>query len=364
MSKKTINILGAGLCSSLGGYRDACAADRAGLVRFSGDTSFAFSEAGDDEPSPLTVAPAACNFHLFQGITRTVKMLQTAYHDFKENCRHEIPTDNLVILAAIPDPKDRAQEFNAQEDSSRELRLQTYLDDITSKLFPLINPQLSDIPVQCVFGDRVAFARIFDKAVRILSNGEAKHCLLMVHDCLLEGTYLEEQLNAEQLKTDDNPVGYIPGEGSAFILVSAEEGRGMPLEVSFAIDNSTIDSDEDRQALWQADKLTKVVKALVDTQNTSKIFPQFVTDINGEESRSQEFGILQVKLLGAFPNTHFLDAKIPALSFAETGAMAGALAFLTTIASLQRRYARHNEFLILLSEYSGKRAAIYIKDHR
>lgn len=65
-----INILGCGLCSVLGGFKDAFAASRAGINRFSSHASFTFSEAGDTEPTGLTIAPAATNLHLYQDNAR------------------------------------------------------------------------------------------------------------------------------------------------------------------------------------------------------------------------------------------------------------------------------------------------------
>lgn len=361
MNGKEVRILGAGLCSSLGGYKEACAASRAGIVRFSGDATFAFSEAGVDQPTALTIAPAASNFHLFQGLARTVKMLESAYEDFRKNCWADLDLDGLVILCAFPDPQDRGLELDVPENITNESRLQNYLEILTSKLFPLVNPGLSLAPLQCVFGERVAFARIMEKSVRMIADGKAKQCLLISSDSLLGDEFLNAQLDSEQLKTDDNPVGYIPGEGASFILLDASRSKGVSTEISVSMDNSTIETNDDRDKLWQSEKLASVVKNSIDTSKLGKIFPQCVVDTNGEEFRAKEFGILSVKLKSEYPDVHFLEPKIPTLSFAETGAMAGPLAFLTILASVERGYANHNEFLVLLSEYNGKRAAIHIK---
>jgi 3-oxoacyl-[acyl-carrier-protein] synthase-1 len=185
----------------------------------------------------------------------------------------------------------------------------------------------------------------------------------MISDSLLDDAFLGNQLDNEQLKTDSNPVGYIPGEGAAFILLgSTNETAGIPIEMSVFLENSTIESDADNYSKhWLSDKLANLVKNSVGVRNDKTVFPQCVTDINGEELRAMEFGMLHVKLKAAYPTALFLPEEVPALSFAETGIMAGSLAFLTTLASIERRYARHNEFLILLSENSGQRAVIYMK---
>lgn len=359
IESRSIALAGVGLCSGLGGYADACAAARAGFARFGGDPGFAFSFPGDDEATPLTVAPCSVNLQHYQGMAHCVKLLEWAWRDFLQNHKTPLKPEGLQVLMAMPDPYDRDLIYEGQEEpvADQASARQAWLDEVTNSLFSNINPMLHNVPVQCVYGDRVAFVRILDKAIALLHEGKASHCLLFAYDSLLSSPHLEFQLESRQLKTEDNPVGYIPGEGAAVFLLTRQ--AGMPFQVKIALDNAHASDVEDAEQRWALSNLANLVKSVVSKKG--QVFPQFYSDINGEEKRAVEFGQLQVKLNSRWRDLQMLTEIIPALSFGETGVMQGPLALLLVVASIQRRYARHLEHLICLSEEGGKRAAIHLE---
>lgn len=354
-----INIVGIGLCSSLGGYKDACAAYRAGLNRFAAHEHMQLMFAGDEEPSPVTVA-AAPALNGYAGTGRTIKMFQRAYGDLLENLKHPVP-GQVAVLIALPDPYDREIDIEVAPDTPREQYLRTYLDSFVPNLLHRLNPVLNQAPLQSVFGDRLAFARILQKAKEILASGETDHCLLMIADSLLGAEDLELQLECNMLKTADNPVGYIPGEGAAIILVSAAGARGgVPMSVQIAMDRTTFDMNDASAEVesWSGKKLFALYEQLLP--ENLRYHPELILDLNGQESRAMEYGILQVLLKGRYPKLPPPMEQIPALGFGEVGAMMGALALVTLVASVERQYARQCNFLISLSEDSGRRAVIRI----
>ena len=382
-----INIAGTGLCSSLGGYHDACAAFRAGLTRFSAHENMTVMFSGDEEPTPLTVAPAATNLMGYQGVGRIIKLLASAHSDLISNLKHPVPKEGLVILMAIPDPQTRVYEMELDQEVARDVRLQAYTDLIVMPLFAKIDPELNDIPMQMVFGERIAFARILKKATDFLVNGTAQHCLLLVADSLTGDKVLDELLGENQLKTADNPVGFIPGEGAAMMLLSASGSQNTRVNISLAIDNTPFDDtrqhtdnttadesalpDDDleaeqklkaeERAQWQDNKLFTMIRSLLLSKYENQYLPQFFSDMNGQENRAIEYGLIQVGFQQFYPQAHSLEEKITALGFAEVGAMMGPLAMATILASVQRGYARHREFIISLSEDNGKRAVIKLQ---
>ena len=355
-----INIAGIGLSSSMGGYQDACAAYRAGLNRFAAHDYMKLMFPGGDEPDSLTVAGVS-TLYGYEGIGRTIKMFQQAYRDLQHNLTSPLP-ENLAILMALPEPEDREIELNVAWNAPREEKLQCYLDSLLPNLFNQLNSAFHQAPLQTVFGDRLAFARILQKAQDILENGDIEHCLLMVADSLLGKEDLEAQLEYNVLKTAANPVGYIPGEGAALILVSRETEQGtLPMSVQVLMDRETVDpedEDAEREA-WLGKKLFALYKQLLPQELS--YYPQFIMDLNGEENRAQEFGMLQVMLKSRYLNVPLPEEQIPALGFGEVGTMMGPIALASIVASIQRRYARQRNFLISLSEDSGRRALIYIK---
>ncbi len=362
-----VNILGVGLCSSMGGYRDACAAYRAGITRFSDHEHMAVMFPGEEEPSALTIAPAATNLEGYQGVGRIVKMLSLAHADLLENTRAQIDTDGLTVLIALPKPEDRHYEIGESDELSRDEQLQHYAKLITEPLFSRIDPRLHQLPMQLVFGDRVAFARILNKACGIMTSAQARQCLLLVADSLLNDETLDALLAQQKVKTADNPVGFIPGEGAAMILLSAGEGVGQSVAITTSIDNTAIeappDEDSDAQealAQWRGDKLVKALAPLLHAFE-GQVLPQLIADMNGEECRARECGFLRVALKREFPAAQVPEFELPALGFGEVGTMMGPLALLITLAAVARGYLASHEVIITLSEACGKRAAIKLQ---
>lgn len=360
-----VQVSAIGLCSSLGNYQDASGAFRAGLTRFQEHDELVDGGVFGDEPTALTVSPVPDYLAAFQGKGRIIKMLSQAYFDLEKNFGGKLPTENLNIYFAMPDPLDRCFTYE-KEELPREQRLQQFIDEITAPLFKLTNKAFHKLPVQCVFGDRVAFGRVLQKAVSQLSEKKG-NSLVVVVDSLLQHENLEGLMVANQLKTDDNPVGYIPGEGAIMILLSSEQGRpdnsARPLcQVSAMLDASTIDEEDEEAAReqWQGGKLFELVRNLLGESYDASCLLQPVVDINGGEARATEQALLELKLKQTYPNMQLSEAMIPALGFGETGTIMGALAFMLIVAGIQRGYAQQRQYLILLSEENGKRAVINV----
>lgn len=366
-------VSGIGLCSSLGGYQDACAAFRAGLTRFSPHPKMKVMNPGDEEGEPINIAPAATNLFNYQGVGRLIKMFHNAYLDLQSRMPGEIPKENLTILIALPDPEDRAYEIASDEVLSRDKRLQDYSELITEPLFTRIDPLLGKVPTQLVFGERIAFARILQKATTMLNNGAAQYCLLLVADSLTGDDMLDTLWGSKQLKTSDNPTGFIPGEGALMMLLSANsvaQDASSRLSISCLIDQTIYeknDSSEDidkpemsqeKLESWQGKRLMNVVKPFLTPIYENHYIPRIVSDINGQNKRAMELANLLVGISQNYHTIYRHEEIIPALSFGELGTMMGALAMLSCIASVERGYANTNEFLILLSDDDGKRAAI------
>ena len=379
MCAQLVSISGIGLSTSLGGYADACAAHRAGLTRFSARDDFKIMSPGDDEPQAVTVSPVN-NLFIYQGIAKTIRLIKSAYEDLVGSLKGQPPQDVMVLLA-LADPLDRELDLDLGSEATRAERLQTHMDALIEPLFNSINPDLNDAPMQAVYGDRIAFARVLKKATDFIAEGKAQHCLLLIADSLLDEFALERQLENNQLKTNDNPVGYIPGEGAAAILVSAASAdKSKLLGIDVATDltadviqplnanvddntHSTSDSvaaeDTSNKAKFGA-RLSDLIRKQVSPNEQPHWFPQIYSDMNGTESRAIEYGTLQVKLKQYYPQAHFLPEQIPALTFGETGVLSGALALSMIFASRERGYMSHKEHLIFLSESSGKRASIKV----
>lgn len=349
----------------MGGYQDACAAFRAGTTRFSGHHDLQSSVPGDEEPAPITIAGLPDHLDGYQGKSRLVKMLEFAYRDLEHNLGRALPLDKITCYLAMPDPVDRLIQED-DENIERDSRLLQFIDSLLASLSTNLKVALHALPVQGVFGDRTAFARILQKALTTLGEGGTQYCLLMVADSLLDDEVLQEQLTGDALLTATNPVGYIPGEGAALILLaSGSAAKASPMAhacvMKVAIENTPLDIDDEAGVLekWQGNTLLELTEQVLPRPYDHACLPQRLIDTNGEEKRAAESGYLEMKLRRQYPEHSELDPVAPADGFGETGALAGALAVAIATASVQRGYARHRRFLITLSEESGKRAVIY-----
>lgn len=358
-----------GMCSSLGRYLDGCAAARAGLSRFHSDPEVLLATPGGEEDA-LTVAPACSNFSNYQGLARWLKLLGYAYQDLAAQLDIQSLEGRIAIFLAMPDPAARNLTFEPSAQPTDSDWLERNLDRFTSAFFRREAPQLLEVPLQCAFGDRVAFARALAKATQALSNGQAEHCLLLTVDSLLDTDTLRIQLEQQRLKTPDNPTGYIPGEGAAAIVLSAQavHAQAQKCTVECHLDPTSLspEDEEAKHALWLGRKLFALYqKAVVipSGSNQKALLPLQITDFNGEQTRAKELGFMQHYITQNYPSGVILDPMVPALSFGETGTFSGALAFNAALHSIQRRYSKHNSFSVFLSEEGGKRSVCQLTFH-
>lgn len=358
-----------GMCSSLGRYRDGCAAARAGLSRFQNHADVLLATPGGEEDA-LTVAPAFSNFSTYQGLARWLKLLSYAYQDLCAQLDLKLLSGRTAIFLAMPDPAARNLTFEPSAQPTDVDWLERNLERFTTAFFRREAPQLLEAPLQCAFGDRVAFARALAKATQVLAKGEAEHCLLLTVDSLLDVDTLQLLLERQCLKTPENPTGYIPGEGAAAIVLSAQSihAQAQRCTVACHLDSTSLNQDDNeaKNSLWLGRKLFALYRQAVtlpSTPNQKSILPVQITDFNGEQNRAKELGFMQSYITQNYLSGVLYDPIVPALSFGETGTLSGALAFNTALYSLQRRYSRHNSFSILLSEESGKRSVCQLTFH-
>ena len=277
-------------------------------------------------------------------------------------------TDNTLLLIALPIPEDRGIEIEAEDETPRQEVLQTYTDSIISPLFNCTDTNLHTFPRQIVFGERITFARMLKKSFEILTAGQFEHCLLLTVDSLLDEETLDLLAEDKALLTSDTPTGFIPGEWAAALLLSSTS-QGTPFQAKVAIDLDEINFEEEDETVlddailksWQGRKLLHCLKEVYPAKEDTGYFPHVISDFNGQELRASEYGSLQAQIQKNYPNLSWLPDRIPATSFGELSNLSGAIALAIAVAGIERRYAQTRETIILLSEISGKRAAINIR---
>jgi len=215
---------------------------------------------------------------------------------------------------------------------------------------------------------RLGMLGAFNQAASWIEAGLVDRCLIGAVDSLVEPAVLQACGKARVLKTDANPVGFMPGEAASFVVVEHAGQALAPVQVlasDYAVDESYFAPRS--QPLGQG--LLKVVQEVVQTVASSppareQGWPRLiVTDLNGTEMRAMDWGHALVRLreaLGEFEPAVWL----PVESFGETGAVTGLLAVCMVYEAARRGQLPDGQVLVLLSAEQGGRGSVLLETRR
>jgi 3-oxoacyl-[acyl-carrier-protein] synthase I len=213
------------------------------------------------------------------------------------------------------------------------------------------------------FGGHTGVVPTLQKAVDDLRRLD--RCLVGGIDCCVEPAFLTAAVAAGLLKTDENPVGFLPGEAAAFFMLeklAAARARGAKvLAVLGPSASSREKCDRLSDTLPQGIALTGVIREVLAGQaRNGQRLGLVVGDLNGDVARGMEWGHALPRLHPEF-RLGDLPLWLAAQSFGETGAAAGPLAVCLAAQALQRGYAPSPAVLIWLASDNGSRAALSVE---
>ncbi len=344
-----------GLASPLGGVVQACAAHRAGVVRPSAAPDMEWMASGDREPQPLQVHAVRGVTHGFRGAGRLVALLTDALGDLL--ARGGLPQGQGGLFLALADPQERGFTLSADVDEPDAEEPQERIDALGAALVERVDlvtgAGLAALSPAFFGGGHVAYLRALSAATEAVSRRQAAWALVGAADSLCAPEALERFLQAERVKTDQRPVGFMPGEAAAFALV-AREGEGPKVRrVALTSAEGDGTAPPDGRAL-----LAAALEALGPEPAGSA--PWLVSDHDGEERRAAELGYLQHRLVTA--DRRLADAPVwfPAVGFGNTGAASGAVALCVATRALQRGYAPSTSALLLSQSDGVARGAVQL----
>jgi 3-oxoacyl-[acyl-carrier-protein] synthase-1 len=172
---------------------------------------------------------------------------------------------------------------------------------------------------------------------------------------------LARALAAGRVKTVTNPVGFMPGEAGAFLLLerqAAAASRGIApvlvvVEPSFGLEENSFASERPPLGRGLAGVAAAALGRLRSPgDHRGSVF----IDVNGEPYRAADWGqaavrLLELGLLADWPQ------EVVAASFGETGAASPLLALILAARSFTRGYSRGDTALVLASDDGGNRGA-------
>lgn len=374
---ESIAITGLGMASSLGmDIGNSCAAARAGITRPSELTCMNFRGASHFGRETVDGVPQVTG-HVsgigagFTGTARLALLGSAGLVDLISRAAlapaelaacgfHLNVSDRFIEQAYVTSlqdgnvPEHFAYPSDAWKSESTEM-LETVLRRSNTEI-PPANRAL-------YFGGHAGFAVAVEQACLQIRSGQRELAIVGAIDCCVEPCYLEAAASVRLLKTGDNPVGFSPGECAAFVLCERPGARGARRTIAARIVAVSIAEDASHQFTEKpavghglAEAIRKGAASV-----SPKPAPAFVvSDLNGTERRAIDWGHAVVRVqrdvaIGDLP------LWLPAVTFGETGAAAGALATCIVTRAFERRYAPGAQALICLASDSGARGSVLVE---
>lgn len=357
MNGDPIGISAIGLASALGlDAVNACAAARAGINRLQALQLLNWAESAEWGGEPVAGHSVPLIAEGFVGVAKAFALAQQALQDMlpKGLAADQQAGTSLFLVVSDAWLEDGAHRVRGASGDLPSLTWRVATHRLVQGLLRAVGLALPAEAVRIYHGHHAELVDAFGDAAAALAAGRFQRCIVGAVDSALEPRRLLAAAQAELVKTAVNPVGHLPGEGAGFVLLEAASraahadrplrarlaalGRGGPRVVA--------DAPVDGRAL--ADALKRV---LGDGPGW------FVVDLNGEVRRAQEWGTALVHLqakhaVGDWP------VWFPALSFGETGTVAGLMGIAMTLHSWARGYAPAGVAVLPLASDNGARAAL------
>ena len=201
-----------------------------------------------------------------------------------------------------------------------------------------------------------------ERGCQLLIEDEVDFCLVGGGDSHLGPENLLQLEAQEQVRGDDNPWGFIPGEaGGACLLATKATARRYGLasllevsSVALAKESNTARSRTVCTGTGLSQAVAQVLKSCRATQ-----VDVIISDQNGETYRADEFGFTLARHARRFtapPNT-----RTPATAWGDVGAASVPLFAALVAASGQRGYAAGEYGLLIASSETCERGAVLVR---
>ncbi|WP_437669521.1 hypothetical protein [Sorangium sp. So ce131] len=353
---EAVAIMGSGACTSLGNAVRAAAAMRASIDSGHEMPDWPYNDAATNTEALLVGHPVSGITDGFEGIGRLVRLGAAALADLRPLLEERALSSRRSSLFVALDPLTASAESGLDGDSEESI--------------PVFGPWAARFAQRCCeqsgiatipeqrryFVGRYGFARALTAAIDALRGQRLDHCVVGACDSELDPDRVDAGLNSGRIKTTGNPVGYAPGEAAAFLLLErtgasprGQKPQSMLLAPSLAERAGTMAGAALAQVMTEA-----VGRTGPDATREGTVY----VDLNGEPARAAEWGHALVRL-DEGSVLHSWKHVLPAASFGETGAAAGALAMCIAARGLSRGYAGR-QALAVLSDREGCAAMLML----
>ncbi|MBK8256958.1 MAG: hypothetical protein IPK82_30325 [Polyangiaceae bacterium] len=211
-------------------------------------------------------------------------------------------------------------------------------------------------------------ARAVEDAIHLLRSGSVERCIVGGVDSRVEPRFLLAAGELGLLKTNDYPVGLIPGESAAFFMLE----RTADIERSSVHPLATISGGawaQEPESYFGESAATgrALSRAILDLLGKSPTLAQslafHIAELNGTERRAMEWGNALNKLR-AHGAQFDLPMWLPIASFGDVGAATGAVSICMAARALERGYAPGRGALVWTCSESGAAGAVGVEAAR
>jgi 3-oxoacyl-[acyl-carrier-protein] synthase-1 len=162
----------------------------------------------------------------------------------------------------------------------------------------LLNSCETEIPednCRICFGGHAGVATVLRDAVEQMANGVIDRCIVGGIDSCVEPRYLQAAASLRLVRTGVNPVGFLPGEAAAFLLVE-KVGRNDTEKLNrpaWGLNGITLGKESFHRLDEhppQGAALAHVIEELVARLDRDPSPGQIIVDLNGEDYRAADGG--------------------------------------------------------------------------
>jgi 3-oxoacyl-[acyl-carrier-protein] synthase-1 len=332
----------------------AYAAIRAGITRPRKVGHFRLLDSETQNSIPLMGHPLHGFTDGFLGMGRWMRLARGGLLDLLSKSGLPGPADRgfwsrtgLVVVTPSPDDEVFDPEGKDGLDGIRE--------DFLRPLRDVLGLPVGDQHLQVMAQGAVGTAALMAQMLGGLSSQGLERLLVVAADSQLDPTALQLLGEENRLKTDDYPVGFMPGEAGVCLLLESPASarrRGAPVLAGV----SGCATAQESNHLFSGGPnlgvgLSACIREVLGRFPGSGLFEGDVyLDLNGETWRAQEWGTARVRLKDVVgePAVH-----LPCASVGDVGAASGALGVCLAAHALSRGHTRTGHVLVVSSSHWG-----------
>ncbi|WNG32633.1 hypothetical protein F0U61_02660 [Archangium violaceum] len=379
----TIAITGLGMVSAIGSdVASSCAAARAGLTRWR-ELDIQVTDEDTLEAVPLKGQEVSSLTLGFEGFARWLRLGDAALRDLMGHSGLERPAfaqtgihlqlpgtwlEEVHIQGSLLDrlPEGERERVRRGVDAERTEKREQLTRRFLPELLALNQLPLAPRTQVYAFGGAATFTQVLARAVEALRSRTRERCIVGGLDSWVDGETLTQAYEMGLLRTPNRPVGRFPGEAAAFVLLErldSARARGARVEALLGPIASTVEAGHrfSGRLLTGAALFEAMTACFPEGARQAEGAELSIVNLNGDESRSREYGYALVRLQEAGLPTSSRRWYVPE-HFGEIGAATGAVAICMGVRGFIRRYARSPSILVSLLDDELHRGAFLLRD--